>query len=183
MTADSAASFSRLARWLSRLLGIAALGTLCIGCWAALQAFVDPQSIASMFLGSFPQLTSFQPTQGQVIAIVVALAPQVLLFVWSAYAGWVGFGHVAETSSIDSEAAIWIRRSGLGLALTSLAMLLAHPLLSAIVSLYQPEGQRFITISFGTPELMTLLVSLVMFAFAHLMKLAADIERDNKLII
>lgn len=183
MTISSAESFSRWARWLSRIMGFSALALIAIAGWGVIQTLWQPEWLVASLSTSYPQFGSVHLTTPQALAALAVLAPQIVLFIWAAYAGWVGFGHVADVTAFDAEASAWIRDAGLGLALSSLAMLLSHPALSAIISYNQPEGHRFITISMGTPELMTLLVSFVMFAFAHLIKLAADIDRDNKLIV
>ena len=172
--------WAQLARTVIALSAIVFSGFIA---WAGFEAWRDPAWVGGWVEATYPEVRGlkFSSFQGSLLAIVYL--PQIVSFLWAAFGTWRAFGLIAARDGLSFEASIWLRRAGIGFAFTALAMLLSHPLISAIASLGLPEGHKFITISVGTPELMTLLVSFMMFVLAHVMTLAIDIDRDNKLIV
>ncbi len=93
------------------------------------------------------------------------------------------FRAIGRHETIGIEAARWLRRSGIAFFINALAILVSRPVVSLILSIDMPPGQRFLSIGFGTPELLTLLVSGVLVMFGHLMTVAAEVENENKRFI
>lgn len=138
--------------------------------------------------GSFAAQQYGFPTPGQSSTIAAFLLVGVFLaqtapMIAGLLSLRMAFREIARHETIGAGAARWLRRSGIAFFVNALVMLLSRPLVSLILSIDMPSGQRFISIGFGTPELLTLLVSGVLVMFGHLMTVAARIEDENKRFI
>jgi len=95
----------------------------------------------------------------------------------------LAFRGIARHETIGIDTARWLRRSGIAFFINALIALVSRPVVSLILSIDMPPGHRFVSIGFGSPELLTLLVSGVLVMFGHLMTVAARIEDENKRFI
>lgn len=126
------------------------------------------------------------PSQGSAVTgflLMAVFLAQTVPLVAGLFSLRLAFREIARHETIGIEAARWLRRSGIAFFINALVALICRPVASLILSIDMPPGQRFVTIGFGTPELLTLLVSGVLVMFGHLMTVAAQIEDENKRFI
>lgn len=96
---------------------------------------------------------------------------------WRLFSGFLA----GRVFTLDT--ALTLRRLSLfGLAAQAVDML-ARPLLSILVSLHMPPGQRHIGLFFQTADLLNLLFLGGLLALAQVFKVAAEIAEDNAAIV
>jgi hypothetical protein len=175
------------AKRLSRLMkgALLAIGVVLAGMAVYLVArtLIDPAWIAADFKSSNGVLASGSMTGLQTAGLLVLSLIQIGLLLVAIYTLWQTFGTIASSEGISIDTALWIRRSGFAFAATSLAMVLSIPAGTAIGSWGQAPGQRFISVSFNAPQLLSFLLAAVLIIMGHVLALAADIADDNRHIV
>jgi hypothetical protein len=170
----------RLSRALVALVMVAGAGIALIG---AFRALTDLPWFTALLHTNFAVDPGASLSLAQALAIIAILLAEVAVLYLGLYALWRAFGAVLASASITRAMARWMRRAGWAFAASTLLMVLAHPLITLIATAGQPSGKHQVVLSFGTSELMTLLTSVTLIAFAHILLLGAEISDDNSLIV
>lgn len=178
----------KAARERARLLGrrmellIAALmGVLILlvayGLWVT---WSEPSWLGRFLLENLTLPAPAQFSSSTILLLTVALLFQAGLMIWALHALRRAFREIARHDVVSSESARLMRLSGIAFLANAIAMVLAPPVVSLIVSLDMPAGQRFLAVRIGTPELLAVMVSGILIVFGHLLAVAAEIDDDNK---
>ncbi len=70
------------------------------------------------------------------------------------------------------------RKLSITLFALALGNIFTTPLLSLALSFQNPVGSRFVTVSFGTTEILTLLVGFIVMTISYVMKKGAELELE-----
>jgi hypothetical protein len=173
----------RLSRFMKGTLLAIGVVLAGIAVYLVARTLTEPAWIAAEFNSRNGILASNSMTGLQTAGLVALSLIQVGLLLVATYALWRTFGTIASSEGISIDTALWIRRSGFAFAATSLAMVLSIPLGTAIGSWGQAPGQRFISVSFNAPQLLSFLLAAVLIVIGHVLALAADISDDNRQIV
>ncbi|PLP60120.1 hypothetical protein CYK37_08125 [Mesorhizobium loti] len=177
---ERARRLSRRLEFLITAIVVVILGLVGIGlAWA----FAQPDKLGSFAAQQYGFAAPAQSSAIAALLLVVVFLVQTAPMIAGLLSLRLAFRDIAQRETIGAGAARWLRRSGIAFFVNALVMLLSRPVVSLILSIDMPPGQRFLSIGFGTPELLTLLVSGVLVMFGHLMTVAAEIEDENKRFI
>lgn len=182
-TRERVRRLSRRMEWLASAIAATTGLVLLYGLWLLL---FDPQEIGRIAAAQFAdqrQAIPFTLSSATLLLLAFAFAAQAAIFLWALLALRRAFAAMAEGEVVSAAAARLMRLAGVGFLVNSAAMVVWRPLTSLILSIDMPAGQRFLTIGFGTPELMALLVSGVLIAFGHLIAVAAAVDDENRRFI
>ncbi len=171
---------------LSRRMSLATLALMVLVALllaiVALSAIIAPAELGKVMAERFGgRVIETGRTTSVMIALVMGM--QGALFLWALDALRRAFAAFSDEAVLNTEAASLLSRAGLLFAANALAMIVAPPLLSAVYSAGAPAGQGFITIQFGTSELLSLLLSGILFVTGHLMALAAEVDGEMRQIV
>lgn len=165
------ATLLRVLVYLSITLGIALLGV----------ALLQPELLMDWMRESYPQVVSVNPFQILLLA-GIALG-QLALTVTALWSLSKMFDCVARDEPLSLEAASHMRRASRWLLAATLYAMLAQIPASFVVSLYLPQGARFISVGLSSSHASGVLASLVLYAVASIQELAAQVREDNRQII
>jgi hypothetical protein len=171
---------SRRMELLIHVLMGAVLLFVAYGLWVA---WSDPEWTGRFIVDRLALPVTAQPSETTVQLLIVAFLVQAGLVLWALHVLQKAFHEIALHDIVSTESARLMRLSGTAFILNATAMVLAPPLVSLIVSLDLPAGNRFLAISFGTSELLALIVSGTLIVFGHLLAVAAEVDDDNRRII
>ncbi|MCB1382267.1 MAG: hypothetical protein KDJ73_04925 [Notoacmeibacter sp.] len=147
-----------------------------------LAAIIAPGEIGKIMAERFGgRVIETGRTASVLIALVTAI--QGALFLWALDKLRRAFASFSGEAVLNSRSAVLLSHAGLLFAANAVAMIIAQPLLSAIYSAGAPAGQGFITIRIGTGELLSLLLSGILFVTGHLMALAAEVDGEMRQIV
>ncbi|MCA0278939.1 MAG: hypothetical protein LCH86_23340 [Proteobacteria bacterium] len=158
------------------LMGVVILLVGC-GLWVA---WTDPSWLGRILLQNMALPVPQAFSSSAILLLSITLLAQAGLMIWALQTLRGAFREIGQHDIVSSEGARLMRLSGVAFLANAVAMLLAPPVVSLIVSLDMPAGQRFLAISIGTPELLALMVSGILIVFGHLLAVAAEIDDDNK---
>lgn len=166
----------------SWILGLSGVILASFYVFEVVMAFAFPADLASIWNKVDSSHPNYSPEAVRWLAVV--RMPTTFIYIFSALAAWKAFNLIAVQSGISRTASIWLRRAGLGFAV----VVLIEPFISyifAIVLVFAHVALPDVNVkvSFGAAEIKSLLMSFMMFILAHVMTLADDIDRDNKLIV
>lgn len=114
------------------------------------------------------------------LLLSTAFLVQAGLLIWALQTLRQAFHEIALHDIVGTESARLMRLSGVAFLANAVAMVLAPPLVSLIVSLDMPAGHRFMAITVSTAELLAVMVSGILIVFGHLLAVAAEVDDDNK---
>lgn len=171
---------SRRMELLIHVLMGAVLLFVAYGLWVA---WSDPESAGLFILDRLALPKTARLSESTVGLLVLAFLAQAGLVLWALHVLRRAFHEIALHDIVSTESARLMRLSGTMFLLKATAMVLAPPLVSLIVSLDLPAGNRFLAISFSTAELLALIVSGTLIVFGHLLAVAAEVDDDNRRII
>lgn len=142
-------------------------------------AWADPDWLGDVIAR---ELAIPRPTQLSEAALLLAMAflAQVGLLLWALQTLRRAFREIALHDIVGTESARLMRLSGIAFFINTIAMVLAPPLISGIISLAVPANQHFLTISFNSQDLLAMLLSGMLIVFGHLLSVAAQIDDDNR---
>lgn len=165
----------RMEMLISALMGVIALFVL-YGLWLA---WSDPAWISNFVI---EKLVLPKPAQlsASTVLLATAFLAQAGMLLWALQALRRAFREMALHDIVGAESARLMRLSGVAFLVNAVATILAPPLVSLILSLDMPVGQRFLAISFSTHELLALVLSGILIVFGHLLAVASEIDDDNK---
>jgi hypothetical protein len=173
----------RLSRLMKGALLVIGLVLAGIAVYLVARTLIEPAWITADFKSRNRELAYGSMSGLQTAGLLALSLMQIVLLLGAVYALRRTFGTIASSEGININTALWIRRSGLAFAATSLAMVLSVPVGTAIGSWGQAPGQRFISISFDAPQLLAFLLAAVLIILGHVLALAADIAEDNRQIV
>ncbi len=128
-------------------------------------------------------LSGLQPWQ-QASAFAVSFV--VWLFAaYACYCGWRLFSSYLKGGIFSLESALWLRRLALYGATAQALAIAVRPLISVLLTLHFPAGQklRVINIFLLPNDMLTLVLLLGFLALAHIQKSAAEIADDHAQIV
>lgn len=172
---------ARTSRNLSRLLRVMTLLGALAGVAVLAGSVVMPELGKNWIRGAYPAVANI--TDGQVVLLALIAVLQLALTMVALW--WLArmFDCVSGDEPLNLDAASAMRRASRWLlAATIYAMIIQIPA-SLIVSMYMPEGARFVSIGLGTSHASGILASLVLYAIASIQELAAMVREDNRQII
>lgn len=174
---ERARRLSRRLEYLIVAIVAVILGMVAVGlAWA----LVEPERIGPFTAQQYGFATPAQSSDIPAWLLVLIFLVQTVPMVAGLLGLWAALRDIGRRETIGVEAARWLRRSGIAFFIDALVMLVSRPVVSLVLSIDMPPGQRFLAIGFGTPELFTLLVSGVLVMCGHLMTVAAEIEDENR---
>ncbi|WP_131922342.1 hypothetical protein [Aminobacter aminovorans] len=166
----------RMEMLISALMGVIALFVAC-GLWLA---WSDPAWISNFIIEKLALPKPAQLSASTVLLLATAFLAQAGLLLWALHTLRRAFREMALHDIVGAESARLMRLSGIAFLVNAVATILAPPLVSLILSLDMPAGQRFLAISFSTHELLALILSGILIVFGHLLAVASEIDDDNK---
>ncbi|HHZ07998.1 MAG TPA: hypothetical protein GX405_04370 [Rhizobiales bacterium] len=169
----------RMEMMIYALIGALVLFVAC-GLWVA---WSDPGWTGQFILDRLGLPKSARLSEPTVRLLAVAFALQAALMLWGLHVLRRAFHEIALNDIVGARSARLMRLSGTVFLLNAAAMVLAPPLVSLLISIDLPAGQRFLAISFSTAELLALVVSGTLIVFGHLLAVAAEVDDDNRHII
>ncbi|MBA8907089.1 hypothetical protein [Aminobacter ciceronei] len=143
-------------------------------------AWSDPTWIGTFVIERLALPKPPQFSTSTMLLLAAAFLAQAGLLGWALQTLRAAFREIGLHDIVGAESARLMRLSGVAFLTNAIAMALAPPLVSLIVSLDMPAGQRFLAISFGTHELLALILSGILIVFGHLLAVAAEVDDDNK---
>lgn len=161
---------------ISALMGVVALFVV-YGLWLA---WSDPTWIGNFVIEKLALPRPAQLSASTMLLLATAFLAQVGLLLWALQTLRRAFREIALHDIVGAKSARLMRLSGVAFLTNAIAMILAPPLVSLIVSIDMPVGQRFLAINFGTHELLTVILSGILIVFGHLLSVASEIDDDNK---
>ena len=173
-------SLHRKIGWICQLLPFAAPAFAAwVLCWMAV-SWSDPSAI-DKGLGRMLQrdLSGIEPWQR---AAGFAVEFVVWIFIAAAcYSIWRLFTLYRAGAILTPGAAIWLRRVALYGAVAQILDIVTRPLLSVIVTLHFPPGQksRVVNVVLTSSDLALLLLLAALLALAHIQKSAAEIAAEH----
>ncbi|MFO6203412.1 DUF2975 domain-containing protein, partial [Pseudomonas aeruginosa] len=90
------------------------------------------------------------------------------------------FQHYGRGEYFCEDAAALLGKVGLCLACWVLANFLLEPLLTVWVTFLQPQGQRIVSLSFGSAELVSLFAAASVMVIARIQRKAALLAEENR---
>ncbi len=117
------------------------------------------------------------------ILVLVVIAVQAAVFLYALNALRQAFAAAARSDLADAAVGRNLGLAGIAFAINAGLMLLLPPVTSLIYSTGARPGEGFVTVQVGTGELMSLLLSGILFITGRLMALAAEIDDENRQII
>ncbi len=172
----------RLCHRMNILLGVFGILTAAYVVLSAGWALNDSTGLSALLARHF-DTKPFPVSTPTAMLIVLLFLFQVGLFLYGLNCMRQAFSIIAGRDIIDSTAGLMMRRAGLFFAATAVAMILFTPALSALFSVSAPAGNHFISLSFGSGEALTLLMSGVVVVVGHVIALAAEVEDEIRQIV
>jgi hypothetical protein len=140
----------------------------------------DPAWIGTFVVEKLGLPQPAQLSASTLMLLAAALLVQAGLLIWALQTLRRTFREIALHDIVGVESARLMRLSGVAFLANAIAMVLATPVVSLIVSIEMPVGHRFLRIGFGTPELLAIMVSGILIVFGHLLAVASEIDDDNR---
>ncbi|MES2947727.1 MAG: hypothetical protein V4858_04215 [Pseudomonadota bacterium] len=173
---------------LSRLLAWACLALAVVLPVAALAGLLQTSSVGMLVqmgirLPSGASLDSLPIAAWQhVLAVCTSLLPVVAVAYALLRAGQC-FGGFVRGETISLATVRHLRGFAAGLLVSSIAGLLAPTAIAVLLTLYAPDGGRTLTLGLGSPQLLMLLFSGIVWQIGHAMTRAVELAEDNAQII
>ena len=182
MTSDRLAGYSRLMATLTLLL-IAGMLLLDAACWI----FPDLASehglgfalTATGVAGDLGVVARDMPLWQALGGILLSSLP-LLVLASGLQALRRLFQHYGRGEYFCEDAAALLGKVGLCLACWVLANFLLEPLLTVWVTFLQPQGQRIVSLSFGSAELVSLFAAASVMVIARIQRKAALLAEENR---
>ncbi len=182
MTSDRLAGYSRLMATLTLLL-IAGMLLLNAACWI----FPDLASehglgfalTATGVAGDLGVVARDMPLWQALGGILLSSLP-LLVLASGLQALRRLFQHYGRGEYFCEDAAALLGKVGLCLACWVLANFLLEPLLTVWVTFLQPQGQRIVSLSFGSAELVSLFAAASVMVIARIQRKAALLAEENR---
>lgn len=182
MTSDRLAGYSRLMATLTLLL-IAGMLLLNAACWI----FPDLASehglgfalTATGVAGDLGVVARDMPLWQALGGILLSSLP-LLVLASGLQALRRLFQHYGRGEYFCEDAAALLGKVGLCLACWVLANFLLEPLLTVWVTFLQPQGQRIVSLSFGSAELVSLFAAASVMVIARIQRKAAPLAEENR---
>ncbi|VVE75802.1 DUF2975 domain-containing protein [Pandoraea sputorum] len=86
----------------------------------------------------------------------------------------------AREEYFSADAAIHLGKAGRSAAMWVLLSVVSEPVLSIVATMREPEGQRVVTIGFGSPYVIALFLAVTISIVAHILRRASSLEQENK---
>ena len=166
----------RMEMLITVLIGVVAL-FVAYGLWVTLS---DPDWIGSFVIDKLALPKPAQLSASTIMLLAMAFLVQAGMLIWALQTLRRAFHEIALHDIVSTESARLMRLSGIAFLANAIAMVLAPPLVSLIVSIDMPAGHRFLAISISTAELLAAMVSGILIVFGHLLAVAAEVDDDNK---
>jgi hypothetical protein len=99
------------------------------------------------------------------------------------YCGWRLFSTYLEGRIFSVEAARWMQRAASWGIVTQLMSIALRPLFALVMTAHLPQAQRQVDLVLHPNDLLTLLLLLVLLAFAHIQRTGAEIAAEHEQII
>ncbi|MGN8342337.1 DUF2975 domain-containing protein [Pseudomonas sp. SMV71] len=93
------------------------------------------------------------------------------------------FNRYARGQYFSSEAAVYLGRTGHTVALWVLLDFLCEPLLSVLVTINEPVGQRLITLSVTAPSFVALFLAACIAIIARILSQASEVDSENRTFV
>ena len=187
MTMDTSGATARHARIAARRMSYATLaaGAMLGSGFAYLlgQATFNPGWVAGLIAARHPGLGAAYVGPPVVFMAIAWMLAQAAVLAVALHAIWRAFRVLADRDGLTPEAGHLLQRAGLAFAASAGLVVLATPVLSLAASLNAPAGQRFLSLSVGSSEVLTLLMAGVLMALGHTLRLAAEIDEDHRQIV
>lgn len=168
--------------WLCQFVRFAAAGYASWVCFSVVTLWLDKADVAKRY-GQWLRADLSGIQDGQRVA-GFALHAIICAFVIAAcYAAWKLFSGYLEGRIFTLDAGIWLRRIGLFGLLAEGVDIIARPLMSMIVSVHLPQGQRMVGIALNQNDLAFLMLLTALLALAHIFTKAAEIAQENEEIV
>ena len=119
-------------------------------------------------------------TPASVLAIATIILLQLALLLAALYCVWRMFGAFSADEPLAPEPATWMRRASLGFVAVALGGIFLRSAAVVALTLGNPPGQRMLSLSVGSAELLTLLIACIMYMMARVTAAAADVRADQK---
>lgn len=170
---------------ISRLMALVFRGGAWLGALGVFlllaASVIDPDHIAGWIKSDYPQVMHIMELQ---VFLLSAVAGGQLLLTVAAMASLANmFDSVSGAEPLNLAAARHMRQAGRWLLAATIYAMLAQIPASLIVSMYQPEGARFISIGLESSHASGVLAALVLYALASIQELAALVRDDHRQII
>lgn len=169
-----------LSRRMGRAVAIALVLLVAVSAGVVVLALVDPLWLSAQMTRAYAPPSAFAASPLHAGLFALVFAAQAGLAGRALWALGRAFDAIAENDALTAAAGLWTRRAGLAFLASGIAMVLAHPLNSAIMSIGAPPGGRFVSVAFSTGELLALVVSGVLLVFGHVIAVAAAIDEENR---
>ncbi len=103
---------------------------------------------------------------------------------WIAFSGlsavWHLFDGFERGDVFSARSGGLLRKAGVAALIGAASIVLSRTLAVLIVTLGNPPGQKVLLVVFGTSEVFLLLVSVLLLVMGHIIRLAADIDAENR---
>ena len=119
-------------------------------------------------------------TPAAILAVAAIVLLQLALLFAALYCVWRMFGAFSADEPLAPEPAIWMRRASLGFVAVVLGGIVLRSAAVVALTLGNPPGQRMMSLSVGSAELLTLLIACIMYMMARVTAAAADVRADQK---
>jgi hypothetical protein len=166
---------ARYGEWIC-LFGIFLVGGFCS------YLFIQPDEAIAVMQRGIPGLITLPSDSMLVLAGIVAFLPALLFIymLWRAHTlfGLIGTGHFLSAASQW----LMVHLGRLSIVLAALGII-AHTLLALILTSANPPGQKILLIEIDSGTFSSVIVAVLLFTFALLMKETAAIAEENKSFI
>ena len=159
-------------------LGIAGLGATL--CWAVWQAFDQPRS----FVEEAVDVPVIAPPADLALGVATAIVALPMLamigVLWRVQHlfAWYGAGEV-----LAPQPARHIRSVGIWILIAALLSVLSRPLLSVLLTMGNPAGQRALSVSFSSTDFALVLAGGVMLVLGQVLHHASVVAAENKAFV
>ncbi len=148
----------------------------------ALFAVSDSQWLAGLLAEKFGGRRLPLGRTGAVF-IVATIVLQAAIFFYALNALRQAFAIMSRSDLADGGAGRNLGIAGIAFLINTAVMMIMPPVTSLIYSAGAPKGSGFVTVQFGTGELLSLLLSAILIVTGRLMALAAEIDDENRQIV
>ncbi|MEO0542176.1 MAG: hypothetical protein AAFY99_00035 [Pseudomonadota bacterium] len=160
-------------------LCIFALAVLMIATlYAVGRLTIDADAFLSTIIGS--RLPVMGIGASQVLGIVLVNAVSVVLLAAALHALWKMFSQFAQGNILSAVPTRLMRRAGQMFLAGALWSIIAHSLTVLLATAANPQGERSLSIAFGSQQLFALLLAGTLFAVGHVLSEAIRLDQENK---
>ncbi|MEQ9814765.1 MAG: hypothetical protein RLO50_18455 [Azospirillaceae bacterium] len=146
-------------------------------------AIVDPATFEAGVARGLAAGVPLAPTPWAIAVTVLLMAVQAGVLLTALWCTSRMFGALTEAEPLSETAARWMTRASLAFLATAVTPVVLHPLTVLALTMANPPGQRALSISLGSADLLALLVAGIMFMTGRVLAVAAEIRADQRAFV